>query len=142
MQRADTKQVLAALLRQGRRDLAETFVREWRSKTRVHAQANATASINDEFDVRMKELQQQQRKRAKKLVGIDGDRRVTNEIDVSQSLPGKVWSFVYTSTGLEVVSVRGVRRARKVRDVLQRANTKDFQKLRELAFKWIKENPR
>jgi hypothetical protein len=104
---------------------------------------NVTAATDDD---RMAELMRQQAKKRKKMIGIDGDRKVTDEIEVRQTAPGKVWSFLFQFKSppgnLEIVRVNGVKRARAMRDVLRNSGLRDFQKLRELAFKWRKANPR
>lgn len=94
------------------------------------------------FDDRMDELIREQAKQRRKKIGIDGDRRVTDQIEVSQAAPGKVWSFLFTSNGMEIIRVNGLKRARAMRALLRDSGLRDFRKLRELAYDWRKQNPR
>lgn len=93
------------------------------------------------FDARIDEILRDQAKKKRKKIGIDGDRRVNDHITVWQPVPGKLWSFEFTN-GLEIIRIRGLKRARALRDVLRRAGGRGFQELRKLAFDWRKQNPR
>jgi len=134
------RDVILVLLRAGKSGLANVLAYSTAANDYMmgHRPAKTTAGFDDRID----ELLRQQAQQRRKKIGIDGDRLVTDQIEVLQAVPGKVWSFVLTSSGMEIVRVNGLKRARQMREVLRDSGLRDFRKLRELAFEWRKANPR
>lgn len=129
----------SAELLKPRRDEKVVVKRGWPKPTQQKMAARVQAGT---FDDRIDEMLRDQAKQRHKKIGIDGDRGVTDQIEVSQSVPGRVWSFWFKDSGMEIVRVNGLKRARAMRAVLRDSGLRDFRKLRELAFDWRKKNPR